>query len=116
MFDLWQKLFNSTRLGKDSEEDRNRLGMLTLAKATEMTDSVSVIGHTIAKSHAASHLTPARKLLEVYDGITQVFSSVTVPKITVQNLLLLCIHVQMTFFLFVTACFYETHSWRFKYQ
>ena len=116
MFDLWQKIFNSVHLGKDSEQDRNRLGMLTLAKATEMTDSISVIGHTIAKSHAASHLTPARKLLEVYDGITQVFSSVTVPKITVQHFLLLCIHVQSTLFPFTTACFYETHSWRLKYK
>ena len=72
MFDLWQRVFNSAHLGKDSGEDRNRLGMLTKAKATEMTDSVAEIGHIIAKSHAASHLTPVKRLSEVYDGITQV--------------------------------------------
>ena len=115
MFDLWQKVFNSAHLGKDSDDDRNRLGMLTRAKATEMTDSVAEIGHMIAKSHAASHLTPAKKLSEVYDGITQVYSFVIALKITVY-FLLLCVFVQNILFPFVTARLNETYSWRLKHQ
>ena len=88
MFDLWQKVFNSAHLGKDSDDDRKSVGMLTRAKATEMTDSVAEIGHMIAKSHAASHLTPAKNYREVYDGITQVYSFVIAPKIVVYFLLL----------------------------
>ena len=72
MFDLWRKVFNGAHLGKTSEEERNRLLTLAISKGEEESGSLAYIGHKVARTHAASYLSPSERLNEIYNGISQV--------------------------------------------
>ncbi|KAK7944639.1 hypothetical protein WMY93_000367 [Mugilogobius chulae] len=67
MFDLWRELFNSAQFN-----DEERLRVLVMMSAQELTNGISYSGHMYAMTRAARHLTSAGELQETFGGMEQV--------------------------------------------
>uniref|UniRef100_A0AAV2JTL0 Presequence protease, mitochondrial n=1 Tax=Knipowitschia caucasica TaxID=637954 RepID=A0AAV2JTL0_KNICA len=69
MFDLWRDIFNSARF-----DDEERLRVLVMMSAQELTNGISYSGHAYAMTRAARHLTPAGHVSETFSGMDQVLT------------------------------------------
>ncbi|XP_066508932.1 presequence protease, mitochondrial-like [Hoplias malabaricus] len=67
MLHLWSELFNSPRF-----DDEERLKVLVMMSAQELSNGISYSGHMYAMARAARSLTPASDLLETFTGMDQV--------------------------------------------
>ncbi|XP_048873613.1 presequence protease, mitochondrial-like isoform X4 [Brienomyrus brachyistius] len=67
MFDLWAEIFNSPNF-----EDEERLRVLLMISAQELSNGISSSGHTYAMTRAGHTLTSAGRLQETFDGMDQV--------------------------------------------
>uniref|UniRef100_A0A3B3SHI6 Pitrilysin metalloproteinase 1 n=1 Tax=Paramormyrops kingsleyae TaxID=1676925 RepID=A0A3B3SHI6_9TELE len=67
MFDLWAEIFNSPNF-----EDEERLRVLVMISAQELSNGISSSGHRYAMTRAGHTLTSAGKLQETFDGMDQV--------------------------------------------
>ncbi|XP_066511375.1 presequence protease, mitochondrial-like [Hoplias malabaricus] len=67
MLHLWSELFNSPRF-----DDEERLRVLVMMSAQELSNGISYSGHMYAMARAARSLTPASDLLETFTGMDQV--------------------------------------------
>ncbi|XP_061879083.1 presequence protease, mitochondrial isoform X1 [Entelurus aequoreus] len=67
MFQLWQDIFNSPHF-----DDEERLRVLVMMSAQELSNGISYSGHMYAVTRASRHLTPAGDLHESFDGMEQV--------------------------------------------
>uniref|UniRef100_A0A3B4CUM0 Presequence protease, mitochondrial n=1 Tax=Pygocentrus nattereri TaxID=42514 RepID=A0A3B4CUM0_PYGNA len=67
MFHLWSDLFNSPHF-----DDEERLRVLVMMSAQELSNGISYSGHVYAMTRAARSLTPAADLQETFGGMDQV--------------------------------------------
>uniref|UniRef100_A0A4W4GLE7 Pitrilysin metalloproteinase 1 n=1 Tax=Electrophorus electricus TaxID=8005 RepID=A0A4W4GLE7_ELEEL len=67
MFQLWSDIFNSSRF-----DDEERLRVLVMMAAQELSNGISSSGHMYAMTRAARSLTPTANLQETFSGMTQV--------------------------------------------
>ncbi|XP_036418293.1 presequence protease, mitochondrial [Colossoma macropomum] len=67
MFYLWSDLFNSPHF-----DDEERLRVLVMMSAQELSNGISYSGHMYAMTRAARSLTPAADLQETFSGMDQV--------------------------------------------
>uniref|UniRef100_A0A8C9SVM2 Pitrilysin metalloproteinase 1 n=1 Tax=Scleropages formosus TaxID=113540 RepID=A0A8C9SVM2_SCLFO len=67
MFHLWSKIFNSPHF-----EDVERLRVLVMMAAQELSNGISNSGHRYAMTRAGRTLTPAGDLHEMFGGLDQV--------------------------------------------
>lgn len=65
--DLWTEIFDRPDL-----KDSARLQTLIRMSASDLASELANAGHSFAMTHSASSLTPAAKLSEMFDGMTQV--------------------------------------------
>uniref|UniRef100_A0A8B9J988 Pitrilysin metalloproteinase 1 n=1 Tax=Astyanax mexicanus TaxID=7994 RepID=A0A8B9J988_ASTMX len=67
MFNLWSDLFNSPHF-----DDEERLRVLVMMAAQELSNGISYSGHLYAMTRAARTLTPSADLQETFSGMDQV--------------------------------------------
>uniref|UniRef100_A0A8C2KLH4 Pitrilysin metallopeptidase 1 n=1 Tax=Cyprinus carpio TaxID=7962 RepID=A0A8C2KLH4_CYPCA len=67
MFQLWSDIFNSPRF-----DDEQRLRVLVMMSAQELSNGISYSGHMYAMTRAARTLTPTADLQEAFSGMDQV--------------------------------------------
>ncbi|XP_062843809.1 presequence protease, mitochondrial [Trichomycterus rosablanca] len=67
MFHLWSDIFNSPHF-----DDEERLRVLVMMAAQELSNGISYSGHAYAKARAARSLTPTADLQETFSGMDQV--------------------------------------------
>uniref|UniRef100_A0A673M616 Presequence protease, mitochondrial n=1 Tax=Sinocyclocheilus rhinocerous TaxID=307959 RepID=A0A673M616_9TELE len=67
MFQLWSDIFNSPRF-----DDEQRLRVLVMMSAQELSNGISYSGHMYAMTRAARSLTPTADLQEAFSGMDQV--------------------------------------------
>ncbi|XP_076838253.1 presequence protease, mitochondrial [Brachyhypopomus gauderio] len=67
MFQLWSDIFNSPRF-----DDEERLRVLVMMAAQELSNGIASSGHMYAMTRAARSLTPTANLQETFSGMTQV--------------------------------------------
>ncbi|TRY56080.1 hypothetical protein DNTS_017927 [Danionella cerebrum] len=67
MFHLWSEIFNSPRF-----DDEERLRVLVMMSAQELSNGISYSGHMYAMTRAARSLTPTADLQETFAGMEQV--------------------------------------------
>ncbi|KAI4888182.1 hypothetical protein NFI96_014761 [Prochilodus magdalenae] len=67
MFHLWSDIFNSPHF-----DDEERLRVLVMMSAQELSNGISYSGHMYAMARAARSLTPAADLQETFGGMDQV--------------------------------------------
>uniref|UniRef100_A0A672P090 Pitrilysin metalloproteinase 1 n=1 Tax=Sinocyclocheilus grahami TaxID=75366 RepID=A0A672P090_SINGR len=67
MFQLWSDIFNCPRF-----DDEQRLRVLVMMSAQELSNGISYSGHMYAMTRAARSLTPTADLQEAFSGMDQV--------------------------------------------
>lgn len=67
MFNLWSDIFNSPHF-----DDEERLRVLVMMSAQELSNGISYSGHLYAMARAARTLTPSADLQETFSGMDQV--------------------------------------------
>ncbi|CAG8840253.1 632_t:CDS:2, partial [Racocetra persica] len=68
MYDIMQQLLRETNF-----DNIEKLRTIIYGNATNMMNSVVESGHVYAKTFAASRITPAMSISEIYGGMTQVY-------------------------------------------